>query len=394
MVGAHCKVLFISSIDPKKLTFVLSQIDGLVSRGFKVKVICRLPYHGQIHEVNICNGFVGKKYSRINIFAWLFYFKLRAIFDARYSKYIDGEADWKLYGRFVGTRRAIPWDSLSRFAKSWRPDVIHVHFAWHLPYAIPFAEYLGVPIVCTVHGSDIYLEDDWKDYLICENVKQILCVSTEMRRYIVDILPELSNKTSVLYNAIDQVFFGPAVPPPKEFRIIHIAGFRPVKNHDYLLSALRVLKQRGIDFTCVLVGDGDEKGRILELVESYGLVDSIQLLGWLSSEEVCTELDRSTVSVLVSKSEGLPTVLAESMSRQRAIVYSDLKGAVEVAGMGRYGSRVSLSDPESLAEELLKAHQITLRQNEDLVEAREYILDRFGIEEHIASLSSLYNSLR
>ena len=75
-------------------------------------------------------------------------------------------------------------------------------------------------------------------------------------------------------------------------------------------------------------------------------------------------------------------------------MYSDLKGAVEVAGMGRYGSRVSLSDPESLAEELLKAHQITLRQNEDLVEAREYILDRFGIEEHIASLSSLYNSLR
>ena len=391
------RILAVSDQDLLRQTFILQSINSLGSAGISVinifsKAVPSGPNYGLLHS-----GFGASPGIRRTHYLWYFLLKAASVFSKKYKDFIDSNADWAINGRLMGTARALWWLRILRKVRKWRPSLVHVHFAWNLPPFIPVARFLDIPIVCTAHGSDIYLRDDWPQHLRDPVVKRIVCVSDSMKRLLDARCPDLGNKTVRVFNPVNELFLEDVQEPGNELRIVMVAPFRTLKNHAWLLECLRTIKDGGVDFHCMLVGDvvpwePEVFDEARSLAKRLGLADRIVFRGWLSAEAVRNEIDRSTVLALTSTSEGLPTVVVEALARQRIPVVTDLPGTRDATGDGQYGFLVPLNDTEALADALLRAHDETVSQGAMVQSGRDFVERNFRPEVHAAQLQEIYEA--
>ena len=219
-----------------------------------------------------------------------------------------------------------------------------------------------------------------------------------MKAYIDGQCPDLAEKTTRVFNPLNKTFLQDVAPPPDRMRIIIIAAFRTLKNHAWLLRSLRVLKNREIDFDCVVVGNAVPwEPEVFDEVRSMGerlyLSDRVSFRGWLSAPAIKEEIDHSTVLALTSISEGLPNVVIEALARQRVPVVTDLPGTRDATGDGRYGFLVPLNDTDALADALLRAHDETVSQGAMVRSGRDFVERNFRPEIHAAQLQEIYEDV-
>ncbi len=383
------KILMICGVDPEKSIFVKSEIQSLETYGYEVKLITRLPSENPSKWV-VYNGFFHKRKNLFITFIWHLFFKTKGLINKPYRQYVNDEAQWQLYGKNIGTNKAIHWHNILQIASQWKPGVIHVHFAWHLEYAIPLAEILDLPIVCTAHGSDILVEEGWEPQICNKRLKEILCVSKSIQDRIIQSCPSVTNKTSILYNAINPIFLETPFPPTSKLSIVCIAGFLPVKNHEWLLNALNLLTSRHISYTCTFIGEGSTEENIKK--RTLELKINATFLGWQSEDKIKDEIDKSSVLVLPSISEGFGMVLIEALARQRVPVTTDLPGTREALDQGKYGVLVPLNDVTALAVGILSAHEKCLSQKENTRQGRLYVESLFSFNAHATNLEAIYSN--
>lgn len=115
-------------------------------------------------------------------------------------------------------------------------------------------------------------------------------------------------------------------------RVLTIARLAPQKGLDLLLEAATLIKQRGIDFTWLVAGDGPLKAQLNQQIAAADL--PVKLLG--RREDIGVLLAQADVVVQTSYWEGQPLTLREAMQAGRAIVATDVGGsAYTLAGCGQ-----------------------------------------------------------
>lgn len=115
-------------------------------------------------------------------------------------------------------------------------------------------------------------------------------------------------------------------------RVLTIARLAPQKGLDLLLEAATLIKQRGIDFTWLVAGDGPLKAQLNQQIDDAAL--PVKLLG--RREDIGALLSQADVVVQTSYWEGQPLTLREAMQAGRAIVATDVGGsAYTLAGCGQ-----------------------------------------------------------
>lgn len=114
--------------------------------------------------------------------------------------------------------------------------------------------------------------------------------------------------------------------------LLTIARLAPQKGLDLLLEAATLIKQRGIDFTWLVAGDGPLKAQLNQQIATADL--PVKLLG--RREDIGALLSQADVVVQTSYWEGQPLTLREAMQAGRAIVATDVGGsAYTLAGCGQ-----------------------------------------------------------
>lgn len=114
--------------------------------------------------------------------------------------------------------------------------------------------------------------------------------------------------------------------------VLTIARLAPQKGLDLLLEAATLIKQRGIDFTWLVAGDGPLKAQLNQQIAAAAL--PVKLLG--RREDIGALLSQADVVVQTSYWEGQPLTLREAMQAGRAIVATDVGGsAYTLAGCGQ-----------------------------------------------------------
>lgn len=114
--------------------------------------------------------------------------------------------------------------------------------------------------------------------------------------------------------------------------VLTIARLAPQKGLDLLLEAATLIKQRGIDFTWLVAGDGPFKAQLNQQIAAADL--PVKLLG--RREDIGALLAQADVVVQTSYWEGQPLTLREAMQAGRAIVATDVGGsAYTLAGCGQ-----------------------------------------------------------
>jgi glycosyltransferase involved in cell wall biosynthesis len=140
-------------------------------------------------------------------------------------------------------------------------------------------------------------------------------------------------------------------PLPQRPRALFVGVLERYKNVDGLAAAWRLAASRIPDADLVIVGSGREHEIIERLVE-----DLPSQTTWhprLAQEDVARELDRSTVLVLPSRSEGLPRIVMEAFVRGRPVIGARAGGIPDIVHHGVNGVLVPPEEPSALADALV-----------------------------------------
>jgi glycosyltransferase involved in cell wall biosynthesis len=238
--------------------------------------------------------------------------------------------------------------------RSWRPDLIHVHFA--VPtgaMAWVLSKLSGVPYVLTAHLGDVpggvpEKTDRWFQFIypftpsIWKNASSVVAVSNytrdlALKHYDVDI-QIIPNGVKLPEGGLNPDRLQVNDPP----RIIFAGRFQPQKNLLFLMEALGSL--RDLDWTCALIGDGPQRQAIESKIEQLGLRDRVRLTGWIHTDQVWQELGRSDLLAMPSLSEGLPVVGVHALAQGLAIVANRAGGLSELVEDGVNGRLCSVGD--------------------------------------------------
>lgn len=90
-----------------------------------------------------------------------------------------------------------------------------------------------------------------------------------------------------------------SAPRDRRFRFVTVGRLSPLKGFDMVIEAM-ASSDKLRETELVIIGDGPERERLLELVRTHGLQDNVSLPGWLPQKEVAAELATSQAFVFAS----------------------------------------------------------------------------------------------
>jgi glycosyltransferase involved in cell wall biosynthesis len=265
-----------------------------------------------------------------------------------------------------------------------RPDVLHVHNALVLHYGIAAARLARVPVVVnTRHGGnmnwDPHCERIWRHCVRWTDA--VIFVSEGVREFYVTRDRLSRRNTSVIYNGINVNKFSanpahPAAHLPR-FRVGCVGRLVPAKDHVTLIRSFALVSAAIPDAELHILGDGPCRAAISQTAESLGIANRVFLHG--ASYDVAGFLSTLDLFVLSSIDEGLPISLMEAMATGLPVVSTRLPGLTELAPDSVVAGYCNPGQPESLAENMLRAakrHDLPA-----LGEAARRWAQKFGIRE-------------
>lgn len=256
--------------------------------------------------------------------------------------------------------------TVQRLASSMHLDAVFSY--WAHPdgeAAVRVARLAGVPSTVIVGGSDVLLITRQRrrrrrvlDVLRATDV--VVTVNQHLRKTIVDfgVRPD---QVHVWHQGIDRTLFRPEDPfaarrklgiPTERQVLVWVGRMVPVKGLDVLLKSCAVLHAQAIDFHLYLVGDGPLMQTLIRESKDRGLSTSVTFVGSKLHDELPDWYRAADLTVLPSRSEGLPNVLRESLACGTPFVASDVGGVSEI---GDDTCRILV--PSENSEALVKAIQ-------------------------------------
>ncbi len=203
-------------------------------------------------------------------------------------------------------------------------------------------------------------------------------------------------------NGVDTNFFCPldsvsdgdgAKLKTARHRIVCVARHHPVKNLELLLNACALLRDRRVEFHCVIVGDGPgrtdlEAERVRLALDTY-----VELTGEIAQDEVLALWRSASIAVLSSHSEGMPISLIEAAACQVPAVATRVGGVGELIEDGVTGLLTAPGDATALADalqRLLKDPRLAATMGRA---ARGVVERNFSLKLQVDRLVTLWQSL-
>ncbi len=241
---------------------------------------------------------------------------------------------------------------------------LHGHFA-HSPTSVTmFASLLsGIPFSFTAHAKDIYTSDKEKIYKKIAQAKFVVTCTRHNKEYLQAIAGKCSTPIYCIYHGIDLNLFQQTEAHPEThnpFKILTVARMTQKKGLPTIYKALAELHRKGIDFQHTLIGDGDDREKILALISSLGLEDHCKWIGTQTHEEVLLHFKASDLFVLGCEiaengdRDGIPNVLVESLAMGVPALSTNVSAIPEILINGETGITVPPSQPEQLEKAMLR----------------------------------------
>jgi len=244
-----------------------------------------------------------------------------------------------------------------------RLDLLHCHYA--IPHSV--SAYLAksmfrpkrLPIVTTLHGTDITLVGSNRSYLPITkfSIEQSDGV-TAVSKYLKDATLQtfgVKNEIEVIYNFVNCDVYKTSesqgsreyFAPQGEKILIHVSNFRPVKRPAAVLEIFDRV-QAELPSIMLMVGDGPERSAAERFAWDHGIEKKVHFLGKRDDAEDL--LGISDLLLLPSQTESFGLVALEAMACEVPVVVSDVGGLPEVITDGVEGYLVDSADLKKMAE--------------------------------------------
>jgi glycosyltransferase involved in cell wall biosynthesis len=166
----------------------------------------------------------------------------------------------------------------------------------------------------------------------------------------------LQNRIITIPNAVypANIYAKPFNSDNGRFRMLSVGRLSYPKNYVVLIEAFAKIATDFPKWDLIIIGDGEEREYLQNLIEELGLVNRILLPG--TTDNVTEWYVKSHAFCLPSICEGFPNALAEALAHGLpAVGFSECSGVNELIRTGKNGFLAEgNNNPSSLAKELTK----------------------------------------
>jgi len=237
-----------------------------------------------------------------------------------------------------------------------RRGVSHIHTHFSSTVLLILARIFHVSYSLTLHGPGEFA--DVVGFHVAEKVAGAAFVATIAQHARSQVLnasdPAHWHKVVVLPLGVDLDAYRPGSSrrrePGEPYRLLSVGRLSAPKGFPILIEAVALLKGRGRAVTLTLVGEGQQRALLEELVARYGLSDVVRLAGACNHDQVVDYYQASDAFVLPSFLEGLPVVLMEAMAMELPCVATWITGIPEIIENDHEGLLVPPASADALAD--------------------------------------------
>lgn len=316
----------------------------------------------------------------------------------------------------------LAYQKIKELIRTFKPDIVHTHASKPGALGRMAAAQMGVPVIIhTFHGHSFHsyfnafttsfyrrierylasrssciiaLSEQQKDELvnqhrICKAEKvRIVPLGFDLDRFQMDITEKRKAFRRAFHITDDEIAIG------------IIGRLVPVKNHDLFLKAMAILKHRTQKkIRAFIVGDGQEKSRIMNLCTELGLsysetVDAratVTFTSWLKDiDHVNAGMD---IVCLTSKNEGTPVSLIEAQASNKPIVSTNVGGIENIVISGRTALLSETNNHVTLANNLLRLIEDDELRQTFGSDGWAFVRDKFHYQRLAEDTANLYKEL-
>jgi glycogen(starch) synthase len=251
---------------------------------------------------------------------------------------------------------------------SWRPDVVHAH-DWLVTHpAIALADFLGVPLVATIHATEAGRHSGWLsqplnqqihsvEWWLANRADALITCSAAMRAEVAHLfeVPDIE----VIHNGISPRGWRPPAASVRAARAAHSPDGAPVvvyfgrleweKGVHDLLAALPRVRRAFPGTRLVVAGQGRQASALVEQARKLRVRRSVDFVGHLPDRSLVALLAAADVVVLPSRYEPFGIVALEAAAAGAPLVASTAGGLAELVVDGVTGLSVTPGDVAGIA---------------------------------------------
>ena len=248
-------------------------------------------------------------------------------------------------------------------------DLLHVHYA--IPHAsaaymarqILLKEGINVPVITTLHGTDITLVGRDKTYspVVTFSMNESAAITAVSKNLLDETYKnfKIEKEIEVIYNFVDAKRFNKkaltpfrqVIAPNNEKILLHASNFRKVKRvQDVVEVFTRVNKE--IPSKLLFVGDGPERSIVEDLSRKSPACNDIRFLG--RQEEMEDILAITDLFILPSEYESFGLVALEAMAAEVPVISTNVGGLPEINIEGVTGFLSNIGDVENMSNKIIQ----------------------------------------
>ena len=286
-------------------------------------------------------------------------------------------------------------------------DILHVHYAIpHASAAVNAKKILStyginVPIVTTLHGTDITLLGKDKSF------KPVIEYAINQSDYVTAVSDDLKKETSLnfslkndiktipnfidisLYKQDYNLSLREKFAKKSEAILVHVSNFRKVKRVKDVIKVFNLVDKE-YSAKLLMIGDGPERLKVERLARKLGVNKNVKFFGKLKSIEKILSI--SDIFILPSERESFGLVALEAMASRTAIISTNCGGLPEVNINAKTGFLSDVGDYKKMSKDTLSL----LSNPKKLEEFKNNALEHaktFDIPNILPSYELLYKEL-
>lgn len=212
--------------------------------------------------------------------------------------------------------------AVSRYVREHRVEHIHAHWmTTSSTIAYVVSAMTGIPWSCTAHAHDIFSDNLLEQK--ARSARFVRFIANRNFQHFLEVTGCPASRLGVVHLGVDI----PDSPAPatanRPLQIICPARLDPIKGHEYLLRALRLLRERSLPFHCEIAGSGELYEHLKSRIREFHLEAHVDLRGLVEHRILLEGLQSGRYDVLVLPSleleargrhEGIPVAMIEAMA--------------------------------------------------------------------------------
>jgi len=284
-------------------------------------------------------------------------------------------------------------------------EVLHVHYAIPHAYAAFMAKKIlndigvGIPIITTLHGTDITLVGNHPFYkpavtFSINNSDYVTCVSESLKQDTRDFFG-IKRDIEVIPNFIDIEKYNKKhhlcernmIAEGDEKIIVHVSNFRPLKRIIDVIKVFEKISSK-VNSKLIMVGDGPEKKKAKDYLRKNNLKNKVLFLG--KTYQVDEILCSSDLFILPSEKESFGLAALEAMALKVPVISTNIGGLADLVINDESGYTFNIGDIDAMASKSIEILSDEVKLNKLKIKAYDNA-KKYDIQRIIPVYEDLYS---